>query len=268
MRFLVAVVLVSAAYGQADPKALVAQSIRNYDHDWREAMSWAYTQTDITHADDGKVVEVSEVIPVAGTPYERLISRNGEPLDKADQRKENRKYEKTVEERMDETPAESAERIRKYEKSRAFIDEVPEAYDFKLLRDEPVNGRPAWVIKLTPRMGFTPDSPHASVLRHIEGKLWIDKQDVRWARAQARVIDTISIAFILARIGPGTRFELDQTRISDDLWLPKKIEIDGSARVFMFHNKDLAEQLTFNDYHRETTSVASRLPNSLTEPRP
>ncbi len=236
----------------------------NYNHDWREAMSWAYTQTDVTPDDDEKKVEVFEVTPLVGTPYDRLICRNGKPLDPAEQRKEQRKYEKVLKERTEESPRERAERIQKYEKARAFIDEVPNAYDFKLVGSELVNGRPAWVVQLTPRADFVPQSQNAAMLRHIEGKLWIDQQDIRWARAEAPVIDSINIGVILARIAPGTKFELEQTRIADDLWLPRRIVINGTARVLMLHDKNLDEQLSFSGYHKESATSARSFP----EPRP
>jgi hypothetical protein len=234
------------------------QSIANYNHDWREAMSWSYTQTDVTHNGDTKQVEIFEVSPIDGTPYERLMLRDGKPLDVAEQRKEDRKYEKTVKERSAESPEERAERIQKYEKARAFIDEVPNAYDFKLVGSESVNDRPAWVVELTPRTGFVPESPHAALLRHIKGKLWIDKEDVRWARAEAPVIDKITFGLFVARIGPGTSFEMEQTRVSDNLWVPRQIAINGVARVLVFHDKNLAEQLSFAGYHKEASTDASR----------
>jgi hypothetical protein len=258
LRFSLIILFTSGAYGQIAPRALVEQSIVNYNHDWREAMSWAYTQTDLTPVDEK--VEVFEVAPLAGTPYDRLVLRNGQPLDAAEQRKEARKYEKTLKERTEESPREKAERIQKYEKARAFINEVPNAYDFKLLGSELVDGRPAWVVQLTPRAGFVPESPYAAMLRHIEGKLWIDQQDIRWAKAEAPVMDSISIGVILARIAPGTKFELEQTRLADDLWLPRRIVINGTARVMLLHDRNLAEQLTFSGYHKESATSARSFP--------
>ncbi len=255
---LLAAGFLSAASAQlVDPKVLVTQSIANYNHDWREAMSWAYTQTDVSHDAGGLKTEVFEIAPLEGTPYDRLILRNGQPLDSDEQRKEERKYEKIARERSAESPGERAERIQKYEKAREFVNEVPNAYNFKLLGSENVNGRPAWVVQLTPRADFESEIPHASILRHIEGKLWIDKEDVRWAKAEAPVMDKISIGVILARIGPGTSFEVEQVRIADDLWLPQEIRIKGMARVLLFHEKNLGEELTFANYHKESSSSAS-----------
>ena len=62
------------AQAQVNPKDLVRQSIVNYEHDWQAAgMNWASTETDMKESEGRKEVDVSEVIPLAGTPYDRLI---------------------------------------------------------------------------------------------------------------------------------------------------------------------------------------------------
>jgi hypothetical protein len=213
-------------------------------------MQLSYTQTDVTCTDDKKEIEVSDVVPLDGTPFQRLISKDGRPLTPEEQRKEDEKFRKELRKRQDESPEERQARIDKYDKQRAFINEVPEAYDFRLVGEDVVNGRPAWVVKLTPKPGFVPTTAHADLLKHIEGTLWIDKQDQQWAKAEAHVIDTISIGFILARIGKGARITLDLTRFSPTLWVTKEITINGAARVLLVHNKSLDEQLTFTGYHQ------------------
>jgi hypothetical protein len=251
-------VVVASAYGQVDPKQIVTQSIRNYQRDWRAARAnWAWTQTEVTHADEMKV-DVTEVTPLAGTPYERLVLKDGHPLTSAEQRKEDRKYEKALQQRENETPSEREERIHKYENERAFAKDVPEAFNFKLLGDEVVDGRPAWVIGMTPRPEFTPSEPHSSMLGHIEGKLWIDKEDVQWAKAEAQVSDTIGIGWILARIGPGTRFTVEQTRVENGLWMPRRITIAGAAHVMMLFSKPIAEEITYAGYRKDGSVSADK----------
>jgi hypothetical protein len=242
-----------------DVKEIVRQSIRNYERDWRAQMSWAYTQTDVTMADGTREIEVSEVAPLDGTPFERLLMKDGRPLSAEERRKEERKFERAQRQREKESPAEREARIRKYESERAFVKEIPDAYNFKLVGEESIDGRPAWVIEMTPRPGFTPVSPHAAMLAHIEGKLWIDKEDVQWAKAEAHVIDTISIGWIVARIGPGARFTVEQTRVADGLWMPKHITIKGVARVLMVHSKNLNESLRFSGYREVGETASNRL---------
>jgi len=233
-----------------DAVALVRQSIQNYERDWREAMSWEYQQTDVMHSDSTKETDVSEITPVGGTPYERLILKDGQPLSKEQQKKEEHKFNKVSRQREEETPAERLERVHKYESERAFIRDIPDAYSYRITGEEAVNGRPAWVVKLAPKPGFVPTAPRGSMLGHIQGTLWIDKEDVQWAKAEAEVIDTIEIGWIMARIGPGAHFSVEQTRVADGFWMPARIAIQGSARVLMVHNKLLNEELTFSGYRK------------------
>jgi hypothetical protein len=255
--------------GPINPKEIVRRSIENYKRDWREASnSWAYTQTDTTASDDTKEIEVSEIIPLSGTPYERLIRKNGRPLTAAEQRKEERKYERVERQRQRETPEEREARIKKYENERSFVNDIPQAYSFTLLGEENVESRPAWVITMTPRPGFTPTTPHGSMLEHIEGKLWIDKEDIQWAKAEAHVIDTIGIGWILARVEPGTRFAVEQTRVADGLWMPRRITISGAAHVMLVHSKSLNEELTYSGYRKDGSTSAERQTDAAPKPDP
>jgi hypothetical protein len=250
--------------GQVAPQQIVRQSIQNYQRDWKASRdTWTYTQKDVTESDGTKVVEVSEIIPLNGTPYERLISKNGHPLSGDDARKEERKYERALHQREKETKEERAERIRKYESERAFVKDIPEAYDFKLVGAENVEGRPAWVITMAPHPGFVPSTPHAALLGHIEGKLWIDKEDLQWAKAEAHVFDTINIGWIVARVRPGTRFTVEQTRVENGLWMPRRITICGAAHVMLVHNKLINEELTYSGYRKAgSVSAAKRSADS------
>jgi hypothetical protein len=76
-------------------------------------------------------------------------------------------------------------------------------------------------------------------------------------KAQAHVLDTISIGWVLARIGPGADITFEQTRVADGFWMPKKICIEGTAKIFLVHDKDLTETITFTGYHRPEAPVLS-----------
>jgi hypothetical protein len=246
-------------YGQVDPKAIVRQSIQNYQRDWKASRdTWTYTQKDVSDSDGMKEIQVSEIMPLDGTPYERVISKNGHPLSGDDARKEEHKYEHALQKREKETKEERAERIHKYESERAFVKDIPEAYDFKLVGEENVEGRPAWVITMIPHLGFVPSTPHAALLEHIEGKLWIDKEDLQWAKAEAHVFDTISIGWIVARVQPGTRFTVEQTRVENGLWMPRRITICGAAHVMLVHNRAINEELTYSGYRKAGSVLANK----------
>ena len=257
MRILAGLFVIPVLFGQVDPKALLRQSVDNYNHNWRAGMAWAYTTTEVTDSAGEKDVTVTEVIPIAGTPYDRVVVKGGQKLKGDDAAREQQKFEKTCREREKESPSERAARMRKIESQHDFAKEIPQAYDAKLVGEETVDGRPAWILQLTPRSDYHPGNTRAAMLKHIGARLWIDKQDVQWVKAQAHVLDTISIGWVLARIGPGADITFEQTRVADGLWMPKKICIEGTAKIFLVHDKDLTETITFTGYHRPEPPVLS-----------
>jgi hypothetical protein len=241
----------SAAWGQVDARAIVRTSVVNCERDWRASMSWVWTQTDVSASDDKKEATVSEMVPLNGTPWARLIMKDGLPLTPDEQRRENRKFARVQKQRDSESPAERDARIRKYEDERAFIREIPDAYNFTLLGEEAVDGRPGWKIGIAPRLGFVAATPHASMLKHFDGTLWIDKEDLQWVKAEAEAKDTVSIGWFVARVSQGAHFTFEQTRVANGLWMPKRLTVKGLVRVMMVYGKHVDEDITYSGYHPE-----------------
>lgn len=78
-----------------------------------------------------------------------------------------------------ETPQQRAERLRKQaEENASLVREVPKAFDFELVGEELVNGRPAYVLQAAPHPGYHPQGKYGKMFAKVEGKLWIDKQNL------------------------------------------------------------------------------------------
>ena len=95
--------------------------------------------------------------------------------------------------------------------------ELPEAFDFRLAGDERRDGNSMYVIEATSRQGYQPRSRTANMLVHLQGKLWVDKQDQHLAKAEVEVVDTISVGLFLVRLAKGSRAAFRQTRVNDGL---------------------------------------------------
>jgi hypothetical protein len=52
----------------------------------------------------------------------------------------------------------------------------------------------------------------------------------------------------LARVGPGTRFLLEQEPVAGDLWLPKHFSMHVNASALGFINEDSVDDETYRDY--------------------
>jgi len=227
--------------------------------------NYTYIEREEEHKLDGKgrakstEVRTSEILMIYGEQVERLISKNDRPLSAKDAAKEDEKIQKIIDKREHESDKERKRRIAREEKDREdgrkFVSEVADAYNFHFLGIEKLGGRDTYVIDAEPRPGFQPKMKYANILPKFRFRAWIDKQDLQWAKLDAVCIDTVSFGLVLARIHKGTRVVLEQTRINDEVWLPKQMDIKVDARVALLKNFNLAQQTIYRDYKKFRTDT-------------
>ncbi len=180
-----------------------------------------------------KEVDISRTILVNGVPFEQLLEHNGHPPSAEEERKEKEKLDKLKR----ETPAQRAERLRKQaEDNTSLVREVPKAFDFQLLGEEVVNDRPAYVLQATPRPGYQAQGKFGKMFAKVEGKLWVDKQDLGWIKADGQVIQPFSIGLFLVRVLSGSHITMEQTRVDRGIWMPEHVE-DTSGRENLLHQE-------------------------------
>jgi len=130
------------------------------------------------------------------------------------------------------------------------------AFDFKLLSEQRLNGYDVYVLQAKPRPSYQPPNMETRVLTGMQGHLWIDKNTFQWVKVEAQVTRPVSIAGFLARVEPGTHFELDKTPVSADVWLPRHFSMRSRAKIlFLFHHEG-QEDDTYFGYHKAQTSSA------------
>ena len=71
-------------------------------------------------------VDVSKAVLVNVDTVEQMVSHNGSPPIS----KKKKKDEESLRKRRSEMPPERADRLREEKENRAFIDEVPDAFNF------------------------------------------------------------------------------------------------------------------------------------------
>lgn len=169
-----------------------------------------------------------------GEDYSRLIMVDDKPLSEKEQKKEDEKLEKFLAKYRKESEEDRQKRHDKEKKereeARAYRRDVINAYDFRLVGEEELEGTDTWVIEATPRKDFKPTQPHADILKKIKGKLWIDKKEYNWVRVEAEATDTISFGLFLFRIHPGSRFNFQQLHLNNEVWLMRRFYINGGLR--------------------------------------
>lgn len=258
-------VLLSAPGLASDIEAvdIVRRSVARDQTNWRLARNYTFVQRveerklDRKGGVDGVEVRTEEVLFLYGRPYERLISLNDKPLDAERERKEQEKLTRESEKRKRDFESEQkrqkqeAELEKERQRERRFLMELPEAFDFRLVGEESQQGRLCWVIDGTPKPGYRPrDVRGAKLLPKFKGRLWIDKAEYEWVRAEVESIDTVSFGLVLARLGKGAKLVFEQKKIHDEIWLPLAVRLRFDARVGLVSrfNRDL--EITFRDYRK------------------
>ena len=225
---------------------------------------YTYVDREVENKLDGKgqnkstEVKTYEILEIYGEQVRRLIAKEDKPLDGKDAQKEDEKIQKIIDKRKNESETDRRKREAKEEKEREddrkFVHEISDAYNFTLVGTEAVGGRDAWVIDGEPRPGFEPHMKEAKFLCKFHGRVWIDKGDLQLAKMDVEAIDTVSLGWVIARVHKGTRFMLEQTRVNDEVWLPRKISFKLDARVALLKGLNIDGEDTFRDYKKFRTS--------------
>jgi hypothetical protein len=198
--------------------------------------------------------EVWETIVLGAQPYRRKLERDHKPLPATEQKKDQEKLDKAATRLEMETSEEKQRRNTDYEKTRrrqrAFLLEVPDAYDFRVEGDQKVDGQDAWVIVATPRPAYHARSRDGAAMLKIHGKIWIEKAGYQWVRLEAETMETISFGWFLARLNPGAKVVFEQSRINDEVWLPKREYLSGSGRIGLVKRMAEDQEITWTNYRK------------------
>jgi hypothetical protein len=233
-----------------DARQIVGLSVTATERSWEARNHYVYMERDDDRRLDslGQVksedVDVTRMILVNGARFEQLMEHNGQ-LPSA---KELKKSGEDLDKLKHETPAEQAARVRKDQENRSFLRDLLEAFDFHLIGEEVVEGRPAYVLQATPHPGYHAHGKFGKMFSKVEGKLWVDKQDFGWIKVDGEVTQSFSMGLFVARVQRGSHIILEQTCVGDSVWVPRRLEVRASARILFLKSLDIDRILTYSDY--------------------
>jgi len=249
----------------ADQMHRLFQDVADKDlQNQKQARDYTYIARQVENKLDGKgetkstEVKTYEVLEIYGEPVQRLIAKNDKPLDDKQAAKEEKKVQKIIDKRKNESENDRQKREQKQEKEREdgrkFVREVADAYNFTLLGTELVGDREAWVFQGEPRPGFEPHMKESKFLSKFHGRVWIDKSDLQMAKLDVEAIDNVAVGWVLARIHKGTRFMIEQTRVNEEVWLPRYLTFKVDARIALLMGFKMDGEESFHDYKKFRTS--------------
>ena len=242
----------TATAAQMDVKMIMQRSVDAEKADWSAAPQYSYKETDRKAAGS----KTYQIRMISGSPYEYLIAVDGRPLSPDQQEQEQKKLERVTSERNSQSKEQTDKRIEEYNKElhrdHSMLLELTQAFDFTLIGEAKLNNRDVYLIHAAPRKGFQPQNAEGKVLTGMQGRLWIDKETFQWVKVTATVIHSVSIVGILARVEPGTFFELEKTPVDNGVWLPSHFSMMSHAKIMGFWKHRGQEDDTFSNYQQES----------------
>jgi len=246
-------------------RELIRKVAENDIENDKKQRDYTYTEREEQQKLDGQGHATSnesntyEVMMLYGEHVSRRIAHNDKPLSEKEAAKEEEKIQKVIVKRRDETEEQRKKRLdqenKDREEEREFVREVADAYNFRLAEVATLDGRETYVIDADPRPGFQPHHKDAKYLPKFKFRVWIDKEETQWVKLHGEVIDTVSWGLFVARLHKGSLFEVAETRVNDEVWLPKQVMFRLDAKVALLKNFSIEEESTYRDYKKFRTDT-------------
>jgi len=246
-------------------RELIRKVAENDIENDKKQRDYTYTEREEQQKLDGQGHATSnesntyEVMMLYGEHVSRRIAHNDKPLSEKEAAKEDEKIQKVMVKRRNETEEQRKKRLdqenKDREEEREFVHEVADAYNFRLAEVATFDGRETYVIDADPRPGFQPHHKDAKYLPKFKFRVWIDKEETQWVKLHGEVIDTVSWGLFVARLHKGSLFEVAQTRVNDEVWLPKQVMFRLDAKVALLKNFSIEEESTYRDYKKFRTDT-------------
>ncbi len=244
-----------------NPGEIIRKSVEATKSDWAQTAKYSFVERDVEDKrHNAAMSKTYQVLMIDGSPYNLVTAANDQPLSADEKATEQRKLHKEMERRQNESDRERARRVAKYDRERnrdhRMLQEMVDAFQFKLAGDAQVDGHRCWVMDAEPKPGFEATDHEGRVLKGMQGKLWIDKATNQWVKVHAEVVKPVSFYGFLAKVGPGTAFDLEQAPVSDGVWLPKAFSVRVRASALGFFSENSDEHDTYRDYQPMPQALA------------
>jgi hypothetical protein len=235
------------------PQEIIRRSVGAIQEDWAEASKYSFLERDVeSKRDHPRMARTYRVLMIDGSPYNLVTAVDDQPLSPDEKAAEQRKLEREIEKRRNDSERERRKRIAKYTRERdhdhEMLQQMADAFEFHLSGEAQVDGHACWVLDADPKPGYEPSNREGHVLKGMQGKLWVDKATYQWVKVHAEVVKPVVFLGFLAKVGPGTEFDLEQEPVASGIWFPKRFDVRVKATALGFFSENSSENDTYRDY--------------------
>jgi hypothetical protein len=212
-----------------------------------------------------------DVFWVGGVPVRRLTKKNGKELSAEEQKKESEQIDKEVAKakekraKADEKGTETDPRGNDV----VTVSRLLELGSFTNARREQLNGRDTIAVDFAGDPKAKTKNRFEDVIRDMVGTAWMDEKDKVLVKGQGHFVNNFKVgAGLVVNIQKGTNFLMEQRKVNDEVWLPARMEGQGSFRALLFVGFNGNFRVVNSDY-RKFKATSTILPGmSTVEPDP
>jgi hypothetical protein len=234
------------------------KAIDKLKENYAGARSEEETQYDKTGKITKRELRESTFFYLNGEEVSTLVKKDGKPLSEEEQRKENERVRKTIENlQKQEAKKEAKEEKAKEEgKQKKDDDDVGietflRACQFVNPRRERFRGQDVLVFDFEPNPEFKPHKLVEKVVHQLAGVIWIDEKAHDVARLEAYFVGDFRFAGgVIANVQKGTSFVFEQAYVNNEVWLPTYEEAHVGVRVLLVKSFQVNEVTRYSDYKK------------------
>src|SRR5882724_6163441 len=195
-----------------------------------------------------------------------LVKKDGKELSAEDQKKENEKTRKRIEELQKreakkEAKEEKARQAGKEEdKDEPGIEVFLRACQFVNPRRERFRGLDVLVFDFEPNPDFKPRKLVEKIVQKLAGVVWIDEKAHQVARLEAYFVGDVKIGGgLLANLQKGTSFVFEQAFVNNEVWLPTYGEAHIGVRFLLVKGIRASIVTRYWDYKKFNVETLSTI---------
>src|SRR6266576_1168943 len=201
-----------------------------------------------------------------GEEVSTVVKKDGKPLSDAEQKKENAKTQKRIEElqkrktKKEAKEEKAKEEGKSEEKDEPGIEIFLRACQFVNPRRERFRGQDVLVFDFEPNPEFKAHKLVEKVVQKLAGVVWIDEKAHDVARLEAYFTGDMKIGGgLLANLQKGTSFVFEQSFVNNEVWLPTYMEAHVGVRFLLVKGIKASVVTRYWDYRKFNVETLSTI---------
>jgi hypothetical protein len=201
-----------------------------------------------------------------GEEVSTVVKKDGRALSDAEQKKENEKTQKRIEELQKRQAKKEAKEEKAKEEGKSDEKDEPgieiflRACQFVNPRRERFRGQDVLVFDFEPNPEFKAHKLVEKVVQKLAGVVWIDEKAHDVARLEAYFVGDMRFAGgLLANLQKGTSFVMEQAYVNNEVWLPTYEEAHVGVRVLLVKGIKVNAVTRYSDYKKFNVETLSTI---------